>query len=93
MSTLSSHHHFGPYALLTSARRAAAHQQPEHVCGWCLEKGTGTLIYINARLVLSTHADCVVSAEVESLGELCVCLDSIHPGDTPACPVHGGAKC
>ena len=81
-------HHIGPFHLIATVRQAAVRPQ-ERVCGWCLEKGAGKLIYINQRLVLSTHADCVVSAEVESFAEPCLCLDSIHAGDNPVCPVHG----
>lgn len=92
MNTSSSRHHLGPYALLAAARLTVLQQK--RVCGWCLECGTGTLIYINGRMILNTHSACMTSGAVDQSAQ-CMCLDSIHAGDNPACPVHGkgGAIC
>lgn len=83
MNTLSSHHHFDPYALLVSARQAAS----QHVCEWCKQRGQGDVVNVKGWMVLSNHDACRVHASFDETK--CVCLDPVHAGDNKNCPVHG----
>lgn len=64
----------------------------DHVCGWCLERGKGTLVRVGHVFILSSHDECQKTVGGYVPGT-CSCRDPLHPGDDPNCPVHGGAKC
>jgi len=53
---------------------------------WCMEKGHGSLVYVNGRYVLDSHPQCMTDAAVDQ-AEQCTCVTIV--GDNTACPVHG----
>lgn len=63
-----------------------ARSVPAHICTWCMESGQGRLVFVNGRLVLDSHQECMTSAAGNQGGQCC-CFEKA--GDNDKCPVHG----